>query len=48
MGLIIETGDRRLAGQTAPPQGLFFRRVEYPAETLAMPEEGGADPLDEL
>lgn len=29
---VIEGGDRGLAGTSAPPQGLFLSRVEYPAE----------------
>jgi len=29
---VIETKDRRAAGTSAPPQGLFLTRVEYPEE----------------
>lgn len=29
---VIEGGDRSLAGTSAPPQGLFLSRVEYPAD----------------
>ena len=34
MAEIIESGDRTLGGQTAPPHGLFLRRVEYPERFL--------------
>jgi tRNA pseudouridine38-40 synthase len=29
---VLEARDRTLAGPTAPPQGLYFAGVEYPAE----------------
>jgi tRNA pseudouridine38-40 synthase len=35
---ILASGDRRLAGPTAPPQGLFLERVEYPAPYLTPAE----------
>lgn len=35
---ILAAGDRRLAGPTAPPQGLFLLRVVYPNH-LALPAE---------
>ncbi len=35
---ILESGDRRLAGPTAPPQGLFLLRVTYPAHLRLPPE----------
>ena len=31
---IIELKDRRLAGHTAKPQGLYLQRVSYPQEVL--------------
>ncbi len=33
---VLESGDRTRAGPTAPPQGLYFAGVEYPAE-LGLP-----------
>ncbi|HHZ14079.1 MAG TPA: tRNA pseudouridine(38-40) synthase TruA, partial [Clostridiales bacterium] len=33
---IIRTGDRRLAGPTAPPHGLCLERVYYPGEDIAL------------
>ncbi len=34
---ILEMKDRRLAGHTAKPQGLYLYRVEYPEEVLSVP-----------
>jgi tRNA pseudouridine38-40 synthase len=31
---VLDSRDRRCAGVTAPPQGLYFMRVDYPAEFL--------------
>ena len=31
---ILEMKDRRLAGHTAKPQGLYLQRVDYPEELL--------------
>ena len=42
MARILVSGDRTLAGPTAPPQGLFLRAVEYPERFLA--DEGAPDP----
>jgi tRNA pseudouridine38-40 synthase len=39
---ILASGDRQLAGPTAPPQGLFLERVEYPAPYLTPAERGAA------
>jgi tRNA pseudouridine38-40 synthase len=36
---VLEYRDRTLGGFTAPPDGLYFERVEYPAE-LGLPVEG--------
>ncbi|MCP4546162.1 MAG: tRNA pseudouridine(38-40) synthase TruA [bacterium] len=36
MAQMLESGDRTLGGQTAPSQGLFFRSVEYPVESLLL------------
>ena len=33
---IIRTGDRRLAGPTAPPHGLCLERVYCPGEDIAL------------
>lgn len=33
--LILETADRRLAGPSAPPQGLYFLEARYPQERLS-------------
>jgi tRNA pseudouridine38-40 synthase len=35
---VLDSGDRTQAGVTAPPQGLYFAGVEYPA-SLALPSE---------
>jgi tRNA pseudouridine38-40 synthase len=32
LGEVLAARDRTLAGPTAPPQGLYFAGVEYPAE----------------
>jgi hypothetical protein len=37
MRKIINTGDRRLAGPTLPPKGLFLRKIEYYREPLKTP-----------
>lgn len=34
---VLETKDRKDAGITAPPQGLFLEQVEYPAEAVLLP-----------
>jgi len=34
LGQLLQSGDRRLAGMTAPPQGLCFIQPTYPAEYL--------------
>lgn len=39
---ILASGDRRLAGPTAPPQGLFLAQVEYPERFLAPGERPAA------
>lgn len=36
--------DRRLSGPTAPPDGLYFHGVEYPARFGVPPAPGAADP----
>ena len=36
-GEVLRATDRRLAGRTAPPQGLFLVRVEYPTEEEGSP-----------
>ncbi|WP_105316863.1 tRNA pseudouridine(38-40) synthase TruA [Thermus tenuipuniceus] len=33
--LILETADRRLAGPSAPPQGLYFLEARYPEDRLS-------------
>lgn len=38
IGRILESGDRSLAGPTAPAHGLFLVRVDYPPEILARPQ----------
>ncbi len=38
---ILRTGDRRLAGPTAPPHGLYFVEASYPPEKL---KAGSSDP----
>ncbi len=38
MAEILASGDRRLAGPTAPPQGLFLRHVSYPERFLESDE----------
>lgn len=40
---VLEQQDRTLGGVTAPPDGLYFMGVEYPAE-FALPNMVGADP----
>ena len=37
-GEVLQSMDRRRAGQTAPPQGLFLVNVEYPRATLCKNE----------
>jgi len=41
---VLEQRDRTLGGVTAPPDGLYFMQVDYPAE-FALPKPAGADPL---
>jgi tRNA pseudouridine38-40 synthase len=41
LGEVLEARDRTLAGPTAPPQGLYFAAVEYPAE-FALPSASAA------
>lgn len=36
---ILSMKDRRLAGHTAKPQGLYLHRVEYPEEVLVVPSK---------
>ncbi|MBN2169950.1 MAG: tRNA pseudouridine(38-40) synthase TruA [Candidatus Krumholzibacteriota bacterium] len=43
---ILLTGDRTLAGPTAPAHGLFLRRVEYPEHQLTAPPAEPSGPLD--
>ncbi|TBH21153.1 tRNA pseudouridine(38-40) synthase TruA [Thermus thermamylovorans] len=41
---ILEEGDRRLAGPSAPPQGLYFLEAAYPEERLSPSATGSGDP----
>ncbi len=40
---LLDAGDRRLAGPTMPPQGLYMRRVWYEGEAGRMMENGTID-----
>ncbi|QGU32684.1 tRNA pseudouridine(38-40) synthase TruA [Thermochromatium tepidum] len=44
---LLELRDRRLGGVTAPPQGLYFVRADYPAE-FGLPQCDCTDPLQRL
>jgi tRNA pseudouridine38-40 synthase len=44
VGEVLATRDRRLSGPTAPPDGLYFTRVEYPAHFGVPPAPGTGDP----
>jgi tRNA pseudouridine38-40 synthase len=44
VGEVLATRDRRLSGPTAPPDGLYFTRVEYPARFGVPPAPGADDP----
>jgi tRNA pseudouridine38-40 synthase len=44
---LLNVRDRRLGGVTAPPQGLYFVRADYPAE-FGLPQSEHADPLQRL
>ena len=41
---IIESKDRRRAGASAPPQGLFLTAIEYPFELLSRKSGNGTGP----
>ena len=40
---ILESGDRRLAGETAPAEGLYLLQVDYPADESAPVRESSGD-----
>ncbi|MGQ9659913.1 MAG: tRNA pseudouridine(38-40) synthase TruA [Thermochromatium sp.] len=44
---LLEVRDRRLGGVTAPPQGLYFVRADYPPE-FGLPQSERTDPLQHL
>ena len=44
---LLEVRDRRLGGVTAPPQGLYFVRADYPSE-FGLPQCERTDPLQRL
>ncbi len=44
---LLEVRDRTLSGVTAPPQGLFFVRADYPVE-FDLPQLEGAEPLRQV
>lgn len=44
---LLDARDRRLGGVTAPPQGLYFVRADYPA-AFGLPRSEDADPLRDL
>ncbi len=46
-GELLAVRDRRLGGVTAPPQGLYFVRADYPA-AFRLPQGDGDDPLRSL